>query len=283
MRAITMTPELANRMADEFFSNLMKLDKIDRKQMSYTQMFEVSQPNAVTVNFTIEAYEQMYALVNHFDCEVAWHGLAHRVDDTHFQITKILLYPQDVDSVTVTTDQVGYSNWLNDRSDEEFNSIRFQGHSHVNMGTSPSGLDESKQWDIIKDLDETDFYVFVIVNKRHEYHIWVVDKAKNAVYTEKDVNVTIGTFDKNEFLKDADTLVKKVVHNYYPPVAKPKKAVAATKTAEPKKPKKEKNSSNLADYYKKHPGQLSKGNSSCYPYDEAVDDYYGYTQYNEVN
>ncbi len=264
MQPIVMTTELANKMANEFYASLMKMGKINKKQANFTYSFETLNPNAVNVNFTVEAYEQMFALVNYFDCEVAWHGYVHRIDDTHFQITKILLYPQDVDDVTVTTDQAGYSVWLNDRSDEEFNSIRFQGHSHVDMPTNPSNLDELKQWDIIKDLDADDFYIFIIVNKRHEYNVWVVDKAKNVIYTDKDVNITVGSFDKNEFLKDADVLVKKVVHTAaYQAATKNKKTSGTLKGAK-------KSGSNLVNYYRDYPEQLDNGNSSCLPYEEAI-------------
>ena len=44
------------------------------------------------------------------------------------------------------------------------------GHSHVNMGTSPSATDTKLQEDHLAQLQDNDFYIFLIVNKKRE--IW---------------------------------------------------------------------------------------------------------------
>ena len=111
-----------------------------------------------TVYFTELAYRKFQALVDGFNNEVAWHGLAYRGEDEskdEYYITDILVYPQEVTGATVTTDQKKYQDWLMSQEDNIFNNVRMQGHSHVNMGVSPSGVDENLYESILTQLDET--------------------------------------------------------------------------------------------------------------------------------
>ena len=41
----------------------------------------------------------------------------------------------------------------------------YAGHSHVNMGTSPSSVDLNHQEEILRMLGDNDFYIFMIWNK----------------------------------------------------------------------------------------------------------------------
>jgi hypothetical protein len=92
-----------------------------------------------------------------------------------------------------------------DHDDDVFNNIRMQGHSHVNMSVSPSGVDTSLYERILNQLDDTMFYIFLIWNKRGEKTVKIYDLAKNILFETSDVDVHIlgNGFDMNAFLTDA--------------------------------------------------------------------------------
>ena len=210
-----MNQELIQSILQDVYAQVANLGNLESERLSFSKQLTKPAKDAVEVNFTLEAYHEMCALIDHFSTEVAWHGLVNRIDKTHFQITKILIYPQKVTGATVNTDQEKYTNWLYELDDESFNTLRFQGHSHVNMGTTPSGVDMQNQWDLIGNLSDTDYYIFMIWNKRREYNVRVVDMAENVIYSGTDVKVTIGELDTKGFLEEADSFVEKSVATTY--------------------------------------------------------------------
>jgi len=85
-----------------------------------------------------------------------------------------------------------------------------QGHSHVNMGVSPSGVDERHRQQILDQLDEDMFYIFMIWNKALKTHTLIYDMAYNILYEDKNVSVKIiGDESLDEFLADAEEKVQK--------------------------------------------------------------------------
>lgn len=215
MKPIKMTEQLALEMAKEMLVKLGSSGRIDASSFTYTKTYETKQKDAVEVNFTEEAYQEMFALIDHFSCEVAWRGVVNRIDETHFQITKILIYPQTVSDVTVDTDQEEFNKWYEHLEPDVVRNLRFQGHSHVNMGVSPSGRDMSDQWRLVSGLRPTNYQIFMICNKRRDINVWVYDLAKNVVYEGSDVKITIGDFNSSRFLEDADKFVKKQVYRNF--------------------------------------------------------------------
>jgi len=187
---------------------------------------EESRANLV---FEPMAFAKMLSLVNNFDSEVAWHGTATR-DGNTYTITDILVYPQEVSGATVNTDQEEYETWLYELEDEQFNNLRFQGHSHVNMGTSPSSVDLSHQERIVDQLEDDMFYIFAIWNKKMERTIKIFDLASNTLYETKDVDVFIGdsAYDEKAFISDAKDMVKATSYYAY---SKPKKSKSKTQTS----------------------------------------------------
>lgn len=156
------------------------------------------------------AYAKMLSLITNFDSEVAWHGVVER-DGLNFHITDIIVYPQVVTGATVTTDQEEYETWLMELEDEQFNYLRMQGHSHVNMSVSPSGVDLTHQEAILEQLSEEDYYIFMIVNKRMEMFISIFDLAGNLKFETTDVDLFIGStgFSADEFISEARKQVVK--------------------------------------------------------------------------
>lgn len=161
--------------------------------------------------FSPTAWVKMSALVADFYTEVQWHGLVHRISENEFEVYDILVPPHTVSATTVISDQEEYTNWLNDLDDETFNAMRFHGHSHVNMGVTPSGVDTGYRSDLITQLprpseDEDVFYIFLILNKSHSWSAEIYDISNNALYSSADKEIDLAViFEDYSFL---DVFVK---------------------------------------------------------------------------
>ena len=166
--------------------------------------------NSVTLWLTTIAYRKTLALVTSFSDEVGWHGTVTRIKDDEFIIEDIFVYPQEVTGSTATTDQNAYSDWLYSLDDDTFNKLRMQGHSHVNMGVNPSGVDDKHRQQILEQLEADMFYVFMVWNKSLSVHTLVYDMAANILCENDDVEIKLlGDEDMGEFLADAMEKVQK--------------------------------------------------------------------------
>lgn len=208
---IKITDESLNEVR-KAFEEALSTGKFSDGKITFTKTLGIVNRKA-TVFFTELAWLKMQTLIREFDKEVAWHGIAKRGEDAskdEYYITDILVYPQEVTGATVSTDQEKYQMWLMNHDDEVFNNIRMQGHSHVNMGVTPSSVDTSLYDRILEQLDDDMFYIFMIWNKSKKKTIKIYDLAKNILFDTSDVTVEVlddGT-GIEKFLKDAKDAVK---------------------------------------------------------------------------
>lgn len=211
-KIIKMTPEHIEECKRDF-EEVLRNAKLSDGRISFSKSFS-SIDRKARLLFTEIAWLKMQTLIREFNNEVAWHGIAMRGDDDDYIISDILVYPQEVTGATVTTDQEKYQMWLMSHDDDVFNNIRMQGHSHVNMQVTPSGVDTSLYDRILEQLDDTMFYIFLIYNKRGDKTIKIYDMAKNVMFDTPDVTVAImddGT-GTEKFLRDAKEMVKTKVY-----------------------------------------------------------------------
>lgn len=211
-KIIKLTQEYIDECKKEFEILLSKSKFVDGK-ISFQKNIEPVERKA-TVFFTQEAWLKMKALIDGFDSEVGWHGIARRGENDEYYIDDILVYPQEVTGATVTTDQEEYQEWLMSHDDDTFNNIRMQGHSHVNMGVTPSSVDDSLYDRILQQIDDSMFYIFMIWNKRGDKTIKIYDMKKNIMFDTKDVEVRCLDNTIEEFIKDAKRVVKQKVYSY---------------------------------------------------------------------
>lgn len=139
------------------------------------------------IHFTKIAMAKMKSLVAESDIEVAWHGVVTKVG-SRYTITDILVYPQSATSVTVESDDDKYPMWMMSIDDDVHSKLRMQGHSHVNMGVNPSGVD----YEFMDELGSmvSDFYIFIILNKKHKMFIELWDKQSHIIYESSDLLLT---------------------------------------------------------------------------------------------
>lgn len=194
-KPIKLTDELLQKIQEEFIAKVKATKMFDGK-LEYSRSFkwEDSENDRATIFLSSVAFAKMTALIQQFDSEVAWHGVVKRDPDnpTVFRITDILVYPQTVTGATVNTDQVAYQSWLYSFDDDVFDNIRMQGHSHVRMSPSPSGVDTTHQEQILGQIKDDDYYIFMIWNKSFDHWVCIFDLKNNTLYEKSDVDVLVG-------------------------------------------------------------------------------------------
>lgn len=185
-------------------SNKTKGNKGDEVQWS-------SQP--ATIIYTNKAWAKTRILLDHFQKEVAWHGVTERLEDGTYRISDILVYPQEVTGASVEMDTGEYAKWIGENwEDERFDHLKMQAHSHVNMSVTPSSTDIQHQKEILSQLGPEDFYIFIIFNKSLFFEAWIFDKKSNSCYETKLISMMVEDgFNVEEFLEEVDGLVKEAV------------------------------------------------------------------------
>jgi hypothetical protein len=95
-----------------------------------------------------EAYKRMQLYIELARKEVGWLGTVNRLENGDFFVDQVFLLEQEVTPTETELSVEGQNRLVNqllERGDEGLelvNTMRFWGHSHVRMGTSPSGTDE---------------------------------------------------------------------------------------------------------------------------------------------
>lgn len=141
-----------------------------------------------------DAYVKMGALIQACTDEIGWFGTVEQIEGG-FVINDILVSPQTVTGSTVTSDEEEERKWRETLDDDTYNSLRFHGHSHVNMGVTPSTVDERYRSEIIANIPKDGFFIFLIGNKKGDINIEVYDLKENIVYDEKDCPLKLITSD----------------------------------------------------------------------------------------
>lgn len=213
---IKMTPELMAECRASFmaeFDAIMAKNKFSDGKLSFSKSFGTVSRKA-HIYFTEIAWMKTTALLREFSKEVAWHATAYRIpgDKDEYLIKDILVYPQTVTPSTVDMDVEKYTQWIMDgimAGDERFDQIRCQMHSHVNMGVFASPTDVQHQEEILEQLGEEDFYIFMIWNKSLKVYMRIFDMQKNMLFESDDCEWAVldDTIGLSKFIEDAKKIV----------------------------------------------------------------------------
>lgn len=203
MRRIKLTQDIYDSVLRRIIDDIQKesQDKIakakdelskvvsgQQKCSKYLNLEKSSDEDCVYVYMTSNSYVKMQSLVAQADKEIGWYGTVDKVGDNSYVITDILVPPQEVTGATVTCEDNEFAEWKQGLDDDTFNKLRFHGHSHVNMGVTPSGTDENFQTDTVSQLGGNDFYIFLIVNKRGDMTVRLYDIQKNVMYEQSSTS-----------------------------------------------------------------------------------------------
>ena len=187
--------EVRTKLLDKYdATTYMNTDSIkielDIKEI-LAQHIEAKQLEDPTIYITPNAYTKMRALVNKTETEIGWYGTVCKMPGLNnvYIIEDILVYPQTVTGATCTQDDDKMFEFEMSLTTEQVNSKRFHGHSHVNMGVTPSGVDENFYQDILTQV--TDYFIVAITNKREEYTVRFYDIENNIMYSDVPIEVLL--------------------------------------------------------------------------------------------
>lgn len=124
------------------------------------------------------ALDKMALYVQGCDKEIGWLGKVEKQDNFYI-IHDVYLFKQEVHATTCEISPEGLSEFimetLNSNPDtgmDIVNNLRLWGHSHVNMGVSPSGQDNTQ---VNSFRDTNPWFVRVIANKSGEMEFCIYD------------------------------------------------------------------------------------------------------------
>ena len=212
MKPIVLT-QAAKNNALEIFKKLLESAQGDtdlKINITTETLLKEQGVEKPTVFISTVAYIKMTTLINSSDKELAWYGVATRVNKNYF-IADILVYPQTVTTATVDADEEKCAKWFMELPDDVINNLKFQGHSHVNMGASPSGRDTNNWQQFVNLLKPNEFYIFCIGNKRNEFYWNIYDKAINVFFENRDITMVIVDDKGNSLSEWANESIKKYI------------------------------------------------------------------------
>ena len=136
------------------------------------------------VQITPAALNRMFHYVDHLKTEVGWLGTAQRIGDD-ILIEEVFLVSQHVTSVTTEITASGLLEFyrrFNGTRPEVLDHLRFWGHSHVNMGTSPSQADED-QMQVFGQMGSP-WFLRGILNKKERMEFGLFDYEEGVIYRD---------------------------------------------------------------------------------------------------
>lgn len=187
MEKIQRTNSDLKSIIDKFIKTLHENKEISSFKVETP---EPKNKDKIKVGITAEAYTKMKMLVANTKEECAWRGYVSHPTKNLYLIKDIYVYPQKYRGLHVESDDTKYPMWCAKLAHEQpdvYNHLRFQGHSHVNASVTPSGTDMDYYKEIINEIGDNDFYIFMILNKSGDMWINVFDKKKNIRYEKTDI------------------------------------------------------------------------------------------------
>lgn len=210
--------KLLEKYDSTIYMNTSSVDiKVDVKEIleQYIEEKHLEEPK---VYITTEAYVKLRKLVDDTTTEIGWYGTVTKMPglESVFVIDDIIVYPQVVTGATCVQDDDRVFEFELSLSTDQVNRKRFHGHSHVNMGVTPSGVDEQFYQDILTQVD--DYFIIMITNKSGNYYTRFYDMHNNILYTSIPVQVMLDDGIALEHWYDDATQDNLKEHTYTPPV-----------------------------------------------------------------
>lgn len=253
------------------FNKINEKTKVEYSEMSLPKIF-----------ISKKATNKMLIYIDECSKEVGWLGTVEQHKDIYL-IDDVMLFEQEVSSVTTDIDEGDLSKFASNKMEELgaeegsnlLNSVKMWGHSHVNMGVTPSSTDD-KSMEMFGESGH-DFFIRLIANKKGVMKIDLFDYERGIVFYNLDFS-EVATQEERELEKQIQELQEKLeqiaikdIEELEVGIKEEIKAKVKEKTYTKKKDKKD-NISKLNDY-----AAYFGGYNGYYVEDGA----YGYTDYSE--
>lgn len=128
------------------------------------------------------ALYKMQAYIENCDKEIAWLGDVVRTADGDYYCREVYLLHQDVASATAELQPKDLVVFAEEIGMDNMENIKMWGHSHVNMGTSPSGQDVT-QMELFRN-NGFPWYIRVIANKKGRLEATLFDWEHGFIITD---------------------------------------------------------------------------------------------------
>lgn len=175
-------------------TSLDDLDITDIKKEMTAIPKTVKKPRIIV---NADAYIKMLELINQSPVECMWHGLVERdVENNVYTVYDILVFPQINSGTSTTTKDAEFAEWqtkLITDPDFPIQDLRLHGHSHVLMNVFSSAVDDQYQKDILTKVNDGDYYIFFIMNKKMEICIFLYDFIQQIMFDQNDIEFCIAT------------------------------------------------------------------------------------------
>lgn len=196
------------------------------------EIIDISKANVPNVRFDITAWEKIQFIVDHESMEIGWFGTVdHDPKSNTYVITDIFITEQRRHGATCEQSAKGINELTSEiirdlslsakEKRDRLNTFNFWGHSHVNMGVSPSCEDIANA----KRFAGKDFLITGIFNKKGDVRLDFWDFKNNLHYTELPVRKRWHLSDETvtKIISDINTKVKEITfespytqkHSYY--------------------------------------------------------------------
>lgn len=196
----------------------MKINHTGKKTITVTTI-------APKVVIELEAFKKMQCYIDLCSKEIGWLGTAYKEGDI-ITIKDVFLFDQEVHATTCELTPGGIADFVTnlymtmdaDDAMEISNNLTCWGHSHVNMGVSPSGQDD-RQLRSFSDSGH-EWFLRVIGNKRGEFEYTYMDYINGIEIKDLDWQVKIPGLEldsiKTEVKSEIDVKVKEKKYEFYP-------------------------------------------------------------------
>lgn len=162
------------------------------------------------------AYNKMWHYVDLATKEVSWLGIVVE-QGNNFLVEDVFLLKQEVShtETEITTDglaELGQEILAKPNGMEIWNNVRFWGHSHVNMGTSPSATDEG-QMEVFQETGHP-FFIRGILNKQGqmEFTIFLYSAGIKIIDSEWSISEPVDESIREEIEKEFKERVSEQVY-----------------------------------------------------------------------
>lgn len=192
--------EISKRLAKSFKAKGIDSLSIEDLKADLKKFPEnIKQPK---IYITASAYVKMLEYVRQSPVEISWHGLVHRdIEKNIYVVYDAIIFPQINSATTTTADEEGFAKWQMDLiTDMNFpiEDLRMHGHSHVNMNVFSSGVDDQYQEDLLHKVEDGDYYLFMIFNKKQDICVLLYDYVQNILFETADVFLDVIADDGKE-------------------------------------------------------------------------------------
>lgn len=167
--------------------------------------------------FTPQAAATMAYYVDECSDEIGWLGIVEKYEDEMYLCTEVHLLEQEVNGGTTEISPMGLVKMAEELGLEKMQKIFLWGHSHVNMGVSPSGQDETQMKLFMENGME--WFFRIICNKKGDIGVTFYNYKENYVVEDVPWDVYYETgVEKAAIVAEMKEKVKKKTY-YSPPSA----------------------------------------------------------------